>query len=200
MYMTSDALALLDGVVDLYLGDIHFGNDACAAHIGGIGEYMDAVTTALQTAVESGASVIIRHLLLPGHLQCCARPAMEWAARTLPQTPFHLMFQYMPSFKAPRDPCLYRRLTDQEIAGAVAIAEEVGVRLYAEKPSGLPVLSGQDPGSCDAPVDIVFHTDGQVSFVRLLPELLLVARELNDEDCRVQARLSRHGIGREARE
>lgn len=189
MYATPQAMALLDGVVDLFLGDIHFGNDDCARRLGLIPEYLPSVKAAFLAAAASQADVIIRHLVMPGHLECCARPAMEWAAQALPETPFHLMFQYVPDFRAARDPVLGRFVSPEETQRAKAMAHEIGVNLYVEPndSEGCPApntAAGQAP-----PVDIIIQGDGRVSFARLLPELLPVAAALDAGDVRVQNRL-----------
>jgi putative pyruvate formate lyase activating enzyme len=194
MYATAEAMALLDGVVDLFLGDIHFGTDACARRLGRIPDYLPSVTAAFHAAAVSGASVIIRHLVMPGHLECCARPAMEWAASALPDVPFHLMFQYLPDYRAEGDPVLGRTLTPQEIVRARRMAAEIGVKLYRETRDTSPVPGTQDPAGRPAgepigeTVDILIHDDGRVSFTRLLEALLPVAAALNPKDQRVAAR------------
>jgi putative pyruvate formate lyase activating enzyme len=191
LYATSEAMALLDGVVDLFLGDIHFGNERCARRLGRIPDYLSSVTAAFAAAVASGASVIIRHLVMPGHVGCCARPAMEWAAAALPETPFHLMLQYLPDFRAEGDPVLGRTLTRQEREQARALAAEIGVNLYHEHEDVVTerhaeaTPHGEEIGKT---VDILVHDDGRVSFTRLLPGLVPVAAALNDTDARVLAR------------
>ncbi len=192
MYATPPAMALLDGVVDLFLGDIHFGNDDCARRLGMIPDYLPPVKAAFVTAASSGADVIIRHLVMPGHLDCCARPAMEWAAQALPETPFHLMFQYVPDFRAAHDPVLGRFLSPEEIQRAKAMAQEIGVHLYQEQEDAprhpVPGAAGSGDGQA---VDIIIQGDGRVSFTRLLADLLPVAAALDSNDRRVQSRQSR---------
>lgn len=198
LYATARAMSLLDGVVDLFLGDIHFGNDDCAERLGRIPHYSASVRAAFAAAVRSGASVVIRHLVMPGHLDCCARPAMEWGAQALPNTPFHLMFQYVPDYRAVRDPVLGRFLTDAERTRARAMATEIGVRLYEERggvPRPVPTrtersVTAPAPGP---PVDVLIQADGRVSFTRLLPDLVPVAAALAGDDARVHARLGRNG-------
>ena len=190
MYATAETMDLLDGVVDLYLGDIHFGADECAWKLGRIPEYSQAVRAAFGAAARSGAGVIVRHLVMPGHLECCARPAMEWAARELPDTPFHLMLQYMPEFRALCDPVLGRTLSREEIARVGEMAREIGVRLYVESelaPAALP----ETEGGVGETVDILIHEDGRVSFTRLMGDLLPVAAALNGRDARVTARMGK---------
>lgn len=195
MYATPQAMALLDGVVDLFLGDIHFGNNDCARRLGLIPDYLPSIKAAFIAAASSGADVIIRHLVMPGHLDCCARPAMEWAKQALPETPFHLMFQYVPDFRAARDPVLGRFLLPDEIRRAGAMARETGVNLYDEKSAyqeqgaGGALSVGGTAGTGEGQaVDIIIQGDGRVSFARLLPELLPVAAALDGRDPRILAR------------
>ena len=195
MYATPQAMALLDGVVDLFLGDVHFGNDACAQQLGLIPDYLPSVKAAFLAAASSQADVIMRHLVMPGHLDCCARPAMEWAAEVMPEVPFHLMFQYVPDFRAARDPVLGRFLSPEEIRRANAMACEIGVNRYKERDAYQEqnVRAGQSspnaPGtSAEQAVDIIIQGDGRVSFARLLPELLPVAAALDGHDPRILAR------------
>lgn len=198
MYATPEAIDLLDGVVDLFLGDIHFGNPDCAQRLGRIPHYLPAVQAAFETAAASEASVIIRHLVMPGHVECCARPALEWAVRALPAVPFHLMFQYVPDFRAARDPILGRRVTDEEREQATRIANALGVNLYDDtrgakdgKHGGKEVFdkAKDHENFVRDSVDILVHGDGRVSFTRLSGALMPVAAALSDAD----ARLTRRG-------
>jgi putative pyruvate formate lyase activating enzyme len=198
MYATPAAMELLDGVVDLFLGDVHFGNDDCATRLGRIPNYVESVQSAFAMAAASGASVVIRHLLMPGHLECCARPAMEWAATALPRVPFHLMFQYVPDYRARGDAVLGRVLTLEEVERARAMAVEIGVKLYKEGTSSGDTPSDPKRVVANADflepvgdsVDIYVHGDGRVSFMRLMGDLVPVAASLNGEDERVGVRLS----------
>ncbi len=70
---------------------------------------------------------------MPEHLECCARPAMQWAKENLPEVPFHLMFQYRPDFRALGDAVLGRALTFEEMEAARKMAKIVGVKLYYER-------------------------------------------------------------------
>jgi putative pyruvate formate lyase activating enzyme len=197
MYIAPHAMEILDGVVDLYLGDIHFGNNQCAQKLGRIPKYFETVTNALQTAAASGASVVIRHLLMPGHLECCAKPAMEWARSTLPEVPFHLMFQYVPDYRAVGDAVLGRALSQEEMEAAQKMAREIGVNLYTENAEVRGAASAtpfSNEGAIGETVDILIHDDGRVAFTRLTSELLPVAAALNDEE-RVQRRAQRDSYG-----
>jgi putative pyruvate formate lyase activating enzyme len=191
MYIASRVMDILDGIVDLYLGDIHFGNNDCAQKLGRIPKYFETVTTALKKAEASGASVVIRHLVMPGHLECCARPTMKWAASTLPAVPFHSMFQYVPDFRARADAVLGRPLSREEIETAKKMAQAIGVNLYensapdwniksqrASTQENSQASTQESTQGIGESIDVVIHDDGRVVFTRLTDELLPVASAL----------------------
>lgn len=191
MFINPHAMELLDGVVDLFLGDIHFGSDLCARRLGRIPGYLDALTASFSAAVGSGASVIIRHLVMPGHVDCCARGAMEWAASRFPAVPFHVMFQYRPDYRAIGDPVLGHYLSLAEIEAATEIAADTGVLRYEEPQvtDEKPFLTLASRGS-DDPIEILVLQDGRVSFPRLVPELMPVAGAVDPENSQLRARRS----------
>ena len=96
-----EAFALLDGVVDVYVADLKFGNNTCARQIAGVDAYMQIVTRNLLAAAQT-TRLIVRHLLLPGHFECCYRPLVDWMCRHLPAAPFRVMTGYLPRWQAVR--------------------------------------------------------------------------------------------------
>lgn len=98
---TPEALALLRGVADVYLADFKFGNDTCARRLAGIGGYLGIVTRNLRLAARQG-DLIVRHLLLPGHLDCCFRPLVYWVHENLPDVKFSLRDGYLPHWQSKR--------------------------------------------------------------------------------------------------
>lgn len=114
MYMTPEVIELLEGVVPIYIADFKFGSDACARQLAGIDRYLEVVTRNLLHASRA-ARVIVRHLLMPGHIDCCLRPVAGWMAEHLPGHTFTLMTGYVPGWRAGRDAGpLARYLTDAE--------------------------------------------------------------------------------------
>ena len=102
MYMTPEVLDLLDGVVTTYLADFKFGNDACALALAGVPRYTEIVHRNLRRACAS-TDVIVRHVLVPGHFECCFRPVVDWLSRELPGTRFQLYSGYVPCWRAASD-------------------------------------------------------------------------------------------------
>jgi putative pyruvate formate lyase activating enzyme len=129
-YGTPEALALLDGVVDAYLADFKFGNDACARRIAGVERYMEVVTRNLLLAARQG-ELIVRHLLLPGHHDCCFVPLAEWLRLHLPEVKFSLRDCYLPRWRAHRFAELARPLGRDEARPAWDLARQLSLNLIA---------------------------------------------------------------------
>jgi putative pyruvate formate lyase activating enzyme len=128
MYMTPEALELLDGVVEVYLADFKFGNDRCAAAIAGAGRYVDVVRRNLLAAAARGR-LLVRHLLLPGHVECCFVPIARWMAAHLPSAPLHVMDGFVPSWRGGDG--LDRLVSIREISLARRWVEDLGLVRYA---------------------------------------------------------------------
>jgi putative pyruvate formate lyase activating enzyme len=124
---TPEAFALLDGVVDIYLADFKFGNDACARRIAGVDNYVAVVTRNLGTAAGQG-DLIVRHLLLPGHFDCCFRPIVAWMRANLPEAKFSIRDGYLPSWRADRHAELARPLAPGDALRARDLAAGAGLR------------------------------------------------------------------------
>jgi putative pyruvate formate lyase activating enzyme len=126
MFTSMEAMRLLDGVIDVYLGDFRYGNDVCASELSGVEGYFAVVSRNFAYAYDS-AEVMVRHLVLPNHLECCTRPVMEWVSENMPGAYFNLMFQYRPEYKAGLFPAIDRRLTPEDRSKALAMAAQYGL-------------------------------------------------------------------------
>lgn len=128
-HATPAALRLLDGVVDTFIADFKFGTDACAKRIARVDGYGAIVTRNLAAVAATDACLIVRHLLMPGHLDCCFRPVARWLADTLPGVPFSLRDGYQPRWLARHDRDLSRLPEADEVAAAFAEARMLGLAL-----------------------------------------------------------------------
>lgn len=123
----SPAIAeILEGVVDVYLGDFKYGNNNCALKYSKINNYLEVVQPNFKFAYDT-AEILLRHLVLPGHLECCTKPIAEWVAKNIPETRFNLMFQYRPCYRAMEYPEIARQLTPEEQKRAIEIVREAGI-------------------------------------------------------------------------
>ncbi len=122
MYYSDEIARLLDGVVDVYLGDFRYGNDACAKKYSNVPGYWSVVTGNFRKAYASG-EILLRQLVLPGHLECCTKPIVEWVKDNIPKVRFNLMFQYRPEYRAYEYPGISRGLRPDEIKRALGIVK-----------------------------------------------------------------------------
>lgn len=126
MYYSKEIANLLEGVVDVYLGDMRYGNDECAKRYSNAPDYWNVVTRNFMTAYTRG-EILLRHLVLPGHLECCTAPIVKWTTENIPKVRFNLMFQYRPSYRAYEYPEISRSLVAGEIQKALDIVRESGL-------------------------------------------------------------------------
>jgi putative pyruvate formate lyase activating enzyme len=74
-------------------------------------------------------SLIVRHLLLPGHFDCCFLPILNWFTDNIPEALFSLRDGYLPAWQAKHDPQL-RLLPDPlDAIKARTLIQQRGLRL-----------------------------------------------------------------------
>jgi putative pyruvate formate lyase activating enzyme len=125
MFMTEETLRLLDGVVDVYLTDFKYGNNDCARRLSRVRGYFDVVSRNHKKAFEQ-AELLVRHLVLPNHVECCSKPIMDWLAENIGPVRLNVMDQYRPVYHALEHPDISRRLTTKEFLEAYHHAEALG--------------------------------------------------------------------------
>ncbi len=128
MYLTEDSMELLDGIIDVYLTDFKYGNDKCARKLSNVKNYWEIITRNHLLARKQ-AEIIVRHLVLPNHIECCSRPVLEWIAENLENVRVNVMDQYHPEWKAHEHKEISGRLTDREFNEALTIARELDLNL-----------------------------------------------------------------------
>jgi putative pyruvate formate lyase activating enzyme len=127
-YTSAEARELLQGVFDVWVADFKFGNDACALRLARVPDYVQAVRQNLVWAYEN-TTLIVRHLLMPGHLECCWKPVAEWLAARLPGVKVSLRDGFWPAWHAARHPELRGALSLNENRRARDIAAALGLNL-----------------------------------------------------------------------
>jgi len=126
-YYSLETAKLLAGFVDVYLLDFKYGPKECAEKISDAPDYWTACTRNHLYAKKHG-ELIIRVLVLPGHLECCTKPVLNWIAENLGDwVRVNLMFQYHPEWRSHEIPELQRRLTGKEREQAIELAKEAGL-------------------------------------------------------------------------
>ncbi|MCX7020145.1 MAG: radical SAM protein [bacterium] len=128
-YASIEALELLEEVVDVFLPDYKFGNDACATRIAKTPNYTAAIQQNLLWARDHLPHTIVRHLLLPGHLDCCCIPMLKWLKQRVPQIELSLVTGFMPLHRARRHAELGGMVSTEEAACALEEARARNIRL-----------------------------------------------------------------------
>ncbi|MGM0574618.1 MAG: radical SAM protein [Myxococcota bacterium] len=127
LWTTEAVIRQLEGVVGTWLVDHKFGSDRCALELAGVRGYTDRLERLLPMAASTGR-LVVRHLLMPGHLECCTRPVLEWLGRHLPDAGVNLMTGYQPFHLAGRAGPLGGPVSGEERAEAVSLLGHVGLR------------------------------------------------------------------------
>jgi putative pyruvate formate lyase activating enzyme len=128
MYMSEEAMRLLDGTVDLYLADLKYGNDECASRLSKVDDYFRVVTRNHKLGAKH-ADLLVRHLMLPGHLDCCTLPVLDWLSENVPDASVNVMDQYRPMHLAHEHPELMTRVSHEEYQAAICHATDLGLSL-----------------------------------------------------------------------
>ena len=79
------------------------------------------------------SELIVRHLLMPGHVECCWRPVAEWLAENLPGVKVNLRAGFWPAWHAARHEELRRHLPQPENDFAFGLAQEFGIEFNSMK-------------------------------------------------------------------
>ena len=126
MYMTKEVMEILEGLVDIYLTDFKYGNDECALRLSNVRNYFEVVSRNHLLAKQQ-AELLIRHLILPNHLECCTKVVIDWISENLGTNVYlNLMDQYRPEYKAMEYEEIRRFITEAEFREALQYAISKG--------------------------------------------------------------------------
>ncbi len=139
MFMTEETLNILRPLVDVWLPDFKFGPGRCTIRLSRTPWYFETVTRNLKTIYDWGEDMLIRHLIMPNHVECCTKPVLEWIARNMRDVPVNIMDQYRPEAYAdpsspefnPQVKDIARRPYPEELEEAWSYAEKLNL-LYRE--------------------------------------------------------------------
>lgn len=126
MYCSEETMKLLHGVMDIYLTDFKYGNDSCAKRLSDTDAYLKVVKRNHNLAYQHG-EVIVRHLVLPSHIDCCSKPIIDYIAEHLPNAVVNIMAQYRPEYMAYEYKEISRPTSPEEVLQVREYAEKVGI-------------------------------------------------------------------------
>jgi len=127
-YLTEESLSLIIDFMDFWLPDFKFGNNSCAEKYSGITSYYDVVTRNLKKIHDAGSGeIIIRHLIMPNHIECCSKPILEFIAREIPKCVVNIMGQFRPEYLSHNYKEINRRPSIGEIHEVKNYANDLGI-------------------------------------------------------------------------
>lgn len=169
-YQRVESLRLIESFADIYLPDFKYADRALANDLSGAPDYvvvaLEAVSEMVRqkgfldtfsgqrkdeigtrgTDVDSLVAqkgVLVRHLILPGHLENSLTALNMLFAEFGPDLPLSLMSQYVPVRPFSGDSPLNRRVTAEEFCGVLDRARDLGFRdLFFQDPE--EVLLGNE--------------------------------------------------------
>ncbi len=143
-YEKVETLKQLEGVIDIYLPDFKYSDNALAERLSHCNDYAETAVSAINEMVRQCADiategglmkrgVMIRHLVLPSHVRNSIGVLdiikKNWDTRV----PVSLMAQYMPAGRAEDYPDLNRKLTKREYSKVLDHLYDLGLDGYAQE-------------------------------------------------------------------
>ena len=151
-YESVDTLRLLDGVIDIYMPDVKYGDNDPGLKYSGVPDYWDRCREAVvemhrqvgnleirRVACDDGGTatiavrgLLVRHLVLPESLARSEQVFRFLAYEVSRDTFINIMAQYRPAYRAQSFPELSRRITPDEYRAAVEQARRFGLHRFAD--------------------------------------------------------------------
>jgi putative pyruvate formate lyase activating enzyme len=138
-YDSLEALALLDGIIDIYMPDMKYGDSTLARKYSKVRNYVEVNRAGVKemhrqvgdlVLDEDGIAqrgLLVRHLVMPHGIAGTAEVLSFLANEISRNTYLNLMEQYRPCYRADEFPELDRPITRQEYRDALEIAARYGL-------------------------------------------------------------------------
>lgn len=127
-FLTTKSLSLIIDFMDFWLPDFKYGNNECAKKYSGIDNYYDVITRNLKNIHDEGSGeIIIRHLVMPNHIECCSKPILEYVAKEIPNCVINIMGQFRPEYHAAEYTEINRRPTSKEMKTVQDYASKLNI-------------------------------------------------------------------------
>lgn len=141
-YEDIETLKLLDGIVDIYMPDLKFMNKTSSQRYLHSPDYPEVAMAAIkemhrqvgELMIRDGLAMrglLVRHLVMPGHLEDSRRVFRFIATQISPSTFINVMQQYRPCYEGDRFPEIARSPTSEEFQKSLDYAQAEGLnRIY----------------------------------------------------------------------
>ena len=125
-YENVETIKALNGYIDVYLPDLKYYSNELSKKYSKVDKYFEVATKAIKEMYKQVGTakfdkngiiqkgVIIRHLILPNHLQN-SKHILKWIKENMPDDIYvSVMAQYFPTYKAKQDNLINRKLKPKE--------------------------------------------------------------------------------------
>jgi len=137
-YESLEALEILDGIIDIYMPDMKYSDNAVSIEYSSASDYFEISKKAIKMMhdqvgdlnVEKGIArkgLLIRHLVLPDGNAGSEKIFDFIVSELSPRTYVNIMAQYYPCHLAYKFPRLSRRITRREYLDTLNLAKEKGL-------------------------------------------------------------------------
>jgi putative pyruvate formate lyase activating enzyme len=138
-YDSVEIIRLFDGIADIYLPDIKYGDDSCGMEYSKAPGYFKAAKDAVREMFRQTGDklvyqgdvvvrgMIIRHLILPNGLAESEQVFRFVSEELSKDVHISLMSQYFPAHKAYNEPLLSRKINLREYSRALDLMEKYGL-------------------------------------------------------------------------
>jgi len=139
-YERPEALHRLAGLLDVYLPDFKYADPELAEQLSGARDYPGVALEALRQIYartgpklaldergQARRGLIVRHLVLPGHVENSVACLRLIARELSPEVWVSIMAQYQPTAEVAGDPTLSRRVTGADYAAVLEEADRLGL-------------------------------------------------------------------------
>ena len=138
-YERVETLRELEGLIDIYLPDMKYSDAALASQLSAAPDYPEVAAAAIEEMYRQVGSavvkdeimqrgMIVRHLVLPGHMDN-SLGVLDWFADAFPRGDvwLSLMSQYIPAGRAKRMPPFDRTVTEDEYDAVLSYLDLLGI-------------------------------------------------------------------------
>lgn len=121
-----EIIKALDGYIDVYLPDLKYYSNELSKKYSNVDNYFEIATNAIREMYNQVGTakfndngiiqkgIIIRHLILPNHLQN-SKHILKWVKQNMPEDIYvSVMAQYFPTYRAKQDQYINRKLSKKE--------------------------------------------------------------------------------------
>ncbi|MFX1276911.1 MAG: radical SAM protein [Promethearchaeota archaeon] len=127
-YLSDEGLSLIIDLMDFWLPDFKYGNNKCGEKYSGVKNYFDIISrNHKRIHYEGSGEIIIRHLVMPNHVECCSKPILNFVAREIPKCVVNIMGQFRPEFHSYEYPEINRRPNSEEMNEVKHHADNLGI-------------------------------------------------------------------------